>query len=312
VERLPRSLPRVVIPVLLVVAVVGYLLGIHRAAAPPKPSGAQPRIASKASLLLEYPPNWQTATAAPTLPGFSIAAPLLLAPAGKAATAGLLGGQLPSGGPSPLPASFLALLHVVPRVEVLNLTHVQAYRFSGLNGYERTLDVYVIPTAGGGPTTLVCYAPSGSASVLGECEQIVATVTVVGQASYPLTPNATYAGQLSGLIETLNSERATLRRQLSASTAPGTQSAIATRLADRFASVAASLAAITAPQAANAAQVALANALVQAHAAYAGLAAAAATGEVAGYNEAERQVSAAEASVNTALENFALLGYNHS
>jgi hypothetical protein len=312
VENSPRSLPRVVIPVLLVVAIVGYLLGIHRAAAPPKTSREPPRIASKASVLLEYPPNWQTASSAPTVPGFSIASPLLLAPAGKTATAGLLSGQLPPGGPSPLPASFLALLRVVPRVEVLNLMHVQAYRYSGLNGYERTLDVYVIPTAGGGPITLVCYAATGSVSVLNECEQIVATATVVGQASYPLTPNATYASQLSGLIETLNRERVRLRRQLSATTAPSSVHSIATTLGNRFANAGASLTAIAAPQAANAAQGALANALMTAHAAYTRLATAAASGDPAGYDAADQHVSAAETIVNAALQNFALLGYNHS
>jgi hypothetical protein len=301
-----------VIPVLVVVAIVGYLLGIHRAAAPPKSSDEPLRIASGASVLLEYPPSWQTASSVPTLPGFAIAAPLLLAPNGKAATAGLLSGQLAPGGSSPLPASFLALLHVVPRVEVLNLMHVQAYRFSGLNGYERTLDVYVIPTAGGSPTTLICYANSGSTSVLNECEQIIATVTLVGQTSYPLTPNATYASQLSGLLETLDRERVTLRRQLSASNAPSTLSYLATTLASRFANAAASLSTIEAPQAASAAQAALATALVEAHAAYAGLAAAAAAGDPASYNAASQQVSAAESGVNTALENFALLGYNHS
>jgi hypothetical protein len=302
VNRPPRSLPRVVIPVLVVVAIVGYLVGIHRTPASSTTAPGEPqRIASGASLLLEYPQRWQPASSAPTFPGLSIAHRLLLAPGGKSADAGLIGGQLPTGGSSPLPASFIALVHVVPDVEVLTLEHVQAYRFSRLTGYERTLDVYVIPTVGGSPTTLVCYASNRFSSYLEQCERIVASVTLVGQTSYSLSPNAAYA-----------SERLTVRRQIRASTTPARLSALATTLADHFASAASSLAALEAPQAATAAQAALATAMVAAHSAYAELASAATAGDPDGYSVAAQRVAAAEAGVDTALENFALLGYNHT
>jgi len=313
VNRSPRSLPRVVIPALVVVAIVGYLVGIHRTPASSTTAPGEPqRIASGASLLLEYPQRWQPATSAPTFPGLSIAHRLLLAPGGKAADAGLIGGQLPAGGSSPLPASFTALVHVVPDVEVLTLEHVQAYRFSRLTGYERTLDVYVIPTVGGSPTTLVCYASDGFSSYLEQCERIVASVTLVGQTSYSLSPNAAYAGQLGTLIEVLDRERLTVRRQIRASTAPARLSALATTLADRFASAASSLTALEPPQAATAAQAALATAMVAARSAYAELASAATAEDADGYSVAEQHVAAAEAGVDAALENFALLGYNHT
>jgi hypothetical protein len=299
--------------VLVVVAIVGYLLGIHRAPAPSITAPGEPqRIASGASLLLEYPQSWQAATSAPTFPGLSIEHRLLLAPGGKSADAGLIGGQLPAGGPSPLPVAFLALVHVVPDVEVLTLEHVQAYRFSRLTGYERTLDVYVIPTVGGSPTTLVCYASSGSSAYLEQCERIVATVTLVGQTSYSLSPNAAYASQLGALIGVLDRERLTVRRQIRASIAPARLSALATALADRFASTASSLTALEAPQAATAAQAVLATSMVTAHTAYAELASAAAAEDPTMYSVAEQRVAAAETDVDTGLENFALLGYNHT
>jgi hypothetical protein len=302
-----------VIPVFVVVAIAGYLLGIHRSSAPSVPvaSGAQ-RVASGSSVLLEYPASWEPASPPPALPGITFTTPLLLAPGGKAAQAGLLSGQLPAGAPSPLPMSFLALLHVVPHVEVVNLAHLQAYRFSGLSGYERTLDIYVIPTVGGTPTALVCYAQSASTRYMNQCEQIVASVTLVGQTTYNLSPSAAYASQVVAVIKTLDEQRATLRHEIHASTAFSGVGPLASTLADRFESAAKSLTALEAPQAASAAQAALVTAMTRAHAAYAALSRAASSEEVASYNAAAAQISTAETGVDSALENYALLGYNHT
>lgn len=301
------------IPVLVVVAIVGYLLGIHRSSAPSVPAASQAlRVASGASVLLEYPESWQPAASPPALPGLTLTNPLLLAPAGDAAKAGLLSGQFPAGAPSPLPVAFVALLHVVPHVEVVNLAHLQAYRFSGLSGYERTLDVYVIPTVGGNPTALVCYAPAGSSKELDQCEQIVASVTLVGQTSYSLSPNPGYASQLAKLIAALEEERVTLRREIHASTTLRSAIVLASSLAKCFERAATSLTTLEAPQAASGAQATLVTALTKAHGAYLTLAKAARSEEGDRYTEAEAVVSAAERAVDGALENYALLGYNHT
>jgi hypothetical protein len=301
-----------VIPVLVVVAIVGYLLGIHRGSTPSTAVTGPLRVASGTNLLLEYPSGWQPAASAPRLAGLTISGSHVLAPGGRSTTAGLISGQMPGGEASPLPAGFLALVHGAPHVEVVNLAQVQAYRFSQLSGYERTLDVYVIPTAGGTPTVLVCYASSHASSYLQQCEQIVATVALVGETSFNLSPSAGYASHLGTLVKALNKERLTLRREIRASTAPARLSSLASTLAVRFAATATALASLEAPQAASAAQAALATALMSAHAAYVTLSAAAAAEDVAAYSEAEQKVNAAEAGVHTALQSFALLGYNHT
>ncbi len=312
-SRPRRTVPPVVIPVLLAVAIAAYLIGSQRSSAPSSPPGsgasaAETRIASGPSVILEYPAGWQTSGAAPVLAGLPIEHPLLLAPGGHASEAGLLSGQLPAGQPSPLPASFVSLMHVVPRTEVVSLGNGEAYRYSAITGYERTLDVYVVPAAGANPTALVCYAASGYSSYLQQCEQIVAKATVVTQSSYALSPDATYANQLSGLIGSLDKERVTLRAQMRAQ--PETVATLATRLAASFARTSAAVAALEPPLPASAAQAALASSLQHAHDAYTALAVAA--GEPVGYASAEPQVNAAEAAVDAALENFALLGYEHS
>jgi len=52
--------------------------------------------------------------------------------------------------------------------------------------------------------------------------------------------------------------------------------------------------------------------MVAARSAYAELASAATAEDADGYSVAEQHVAAAEAGVDAALENFALLGYNHT
>jgi hypothetical protein len=308
-----RKVPPVVIPVLLVIAIAAYLIGNRGSSANPTVassavSGKETRIAAGSSVLLEYPAGWQTAGPAPTIPGLAVAHPLLLAPGGNSTHAGLLGGQLPAGQPSPLPASFLALLHAVPLAEVVSLENLQAYRYSNITGYQRALDIYVIPAAGGSWTALICYAASGYAGYLQQCEQIVAKVTRVSQTSDDVSPNAAYASQLSELIAGLEWERTRLRAQMPKQ--PTMLASLATMLAKRFAGTAVSVTALEPPVPASAAQAVLASALLRARAAYTALATAADGARALG--GAEARVNEAEAGVDAALENFALLGYTNS
>ena len=317
--RSNRILPPAVVPVLVVMAIVGYLLGVHRSpapspakSAPASASGGGSRTASGSNVELQYPANWQPVSSIQSIPGLAITHPLLLAPGGVAARAGLLSGLLPAGSSGPLPASFLALVHGVPHAEVVDLGNVQAYRYSGLNGYHRVLDVYVVPVVGSSTTALVCYAATGSATYLTQCQQIVANATLVGQSSYELTPNSAYAARLATLLGVLDRQRLTLRRELHERATLSAAAPLANALADRFADATTSLSPLEPPPAASGAQTVLVKAVVNARDAYKALASAAANEEPGAYEAAERQVEAAETGVDAALESFALLGYNHT
>jgi hypothetical protein len=305
--------PSVLLPLIAVVAIAGYLLGSHRGSATTSASStapaAQTQIASEASVRLEYPRSWSPARAVAAIPGFPIAHPLLLAPEGRADRAGLLSGQLPAGAASPLPASFLALLRGIPRTEVLNLASLQAYRYSGLSGYDRTLEVYVVALADAAPTTLVCYAAKGFSAYLEQCARIVATVALIdGQTTEELTPDAAYAAQLSALTTALDGQRVKLREAMHRRAGEVPQ--LAATLARRFAGASAAVARLEAPQPASAAQAGLVISLRRARGAYAALAAA--DGEPLRSARARRRVGVAETGVDRALESFALLGYNHT
>jgi hypothetical protein len=310
-----RSLPPVVIPLFVAVAICGYLVGIRGAPATPRAaSGETTRIASGAGVLLEYPSTWQPAASATAIPGVPIAHPLLLAPGGDSTRAGLLSGQLPAGEPSLLPGRFLALVRGIPHAEVVGLFDIQAYRYSQLSlpGYNRVLDLYVIPNLGGNATSVACYAANGYLGYLRQCEQIVAKLTPVGQSSSDLTPDPGYARRLDGLVGVLDRERLRLRREMSRGSTPAAMGRLATALADRFATAGASLAALEPPLAASQAQAALVRAMTRARDTYRALAAAATAESLARYDAARGLLDAAEAGVDTALENFALLGYGHT
>jgi hypothetical protein len=311
-----RSLLSLVAFVAVAVAIFGYTAGYRRAPVTSVAAHSETtRTASGANVLLEYPAGWQPATAVAAIPGLPIAHPLLLVPGGDPARAGLLSGQLPGGQSSPLPGRFLSLLRGTPHTEVVNLIDGQAFRYSGLSltGYDRTLDLYVILYAGKSSTVLACYAAKASSGYLSQCEQIVAGLTPIGQSStYDLTPDTGYAHRLGGLIEGLNAQRLTLRREMRTHATPAAVGQFASALADRFAAAAASLAALESPPVAGPIQTALASAILRARDTYRTLAAASTAAGQAGYPAALAQVNAAEAGVDRALEGFSLLGYSQN
>jgi hypothetical protein len=202
----------------------------------------------------------------------------------------------------------------IPHTEVANLLNVQAYNYShmSISGYDRILDIYVVPKQGDNPTALACYASNGFSTYMPQCEQIVAKLTLVGQSASDLSPDADYARRLAGLVGVLDRERLRLRRAMRRGLTPAAAARLATALAGQFATASASLAALEPPLVAGSAQAALEGATLHARDTYRTLAAAGAAGSVASYDAARGQVDAAEAGVDAALESFALLGYNHT
>jgi hypothetical protein len=295
--------------VVIAAAILGYLAGHGRPAAA---SGEYMRTAFAASVQLSYPAGWQRVAAAPEIPGLSFANPVVLAPDGDGANAGLVTGQLPSGEPSPLPRSFVARMRWFPNTQEVDLLNTQAYMYSSLRvpDFDRMLTLYVVPNPGGNPTALACYASTGFSADMRTCGQIAATLTVLGQSqNYSLTPEPGYARKVSASIAALDGERVSLRRAMAQRVVPAAEQGLATRLAEGFANAAASLSALEPSYVAGQAQATLSGALGQARNAYTGLAAALSAESSSRYAAAITQVNEAEASVNTALESFALLGY---
>jgi hypothetical protein len=307
-RRPDQSLTRAVLPVLVLVALIGYLAGHgHSGGAPTEAK----RTASAGSVLLAYPPGWRTARTAPAIPGLTIAHAVVLAPNGDAAHVGLVAGQLPAGEPSVLPRPFVASMRTFPETNVVNLVEVNAFRYSRLSipGYGLALTLYAVPSPAGPPTIIACYASGALLADMRTCQQIVDTLTLTGQAqTADLTPNAAYARGLSTAIRLLDERRGRLRRELALHAAGASMQRLATGLAAVFADTAASLSPLEPSFIAGRAQSALIESIRRTQSAYTALAAAT-EASPAGLAAARAQVYKAEGQVNEALESFAFLGY---
>jgi len=156
----PRPvLPFAVVPVLIAVAILGYLVG-HSSG---KGGSSEDRAAAGGNVAIGYPRGWRMARIAPGIPQLSVAEVVVIAPKGAAEHAGLMLGMLPAGELAPLPKRFVATLARLPSPEIVNLVETQAYRYSrlALPGYGRALTLSVIPNPGRRPMLLACYAMFG-------------------------------------------------------------------------------------------------------------------------------------------------------
>jgi hypothetical protein len=305
-----RGLALVIAAVLATVAILGYVAGHDRSRNAPV-EARRSKLAA-AGVLLSYPSEWKPAHAVTTIPGLALADSDSLAPHGDAADAGLLVGHLRRSEPSLLPSAFVQRMRSLPDTEVVDLVDTQSYKYPSLSieGFDRMLNLYAIPNPKGNPTVLACYASASRTAYLHTCEQIVATLTLVEQSSsYDLVPEPEYARRLSAAIDTLERQRVAVRRELSEEAPPGKVQALASRLAAGFAAEAVSLSLLEPPSVTGQTQAKLSQAILRARDAYEALAAAAGAESASGAAAAQQQVGEAEASVNTVLESFALLGY---
>ena len=305
----PRVLPVAVVPLVIAVAIIGYLVG-HSGGS--SELSQAPRTAKSANVLVEYPPGWTPVSRSPTVPGLRLAGAKRFAPQNALATAGLLVGSLPRGEAGPLPTSFLGLVRRQPDTAIVNLLELQAYRYRKLSvrGFAPALTVFVIPNLDGASTALACYAATARSPYMRTCEQTAASVTVSQTHTYQLVPDATYASKISATIARLDRLRAALERELGATVSASRAERIGHQLAAGFAAAARSLAPLEPAFPAEKAQAALAAALERARAAAAALAAAAAARSASEYTAAQTRILAAELAVDRALENFVLLGYS--
>ena len=300
---------------LAAVALLGFVVGHHRSGTPPVSREAKTGIASVANVVLEYPADWKPAAGGPPVAGLGLTGGLLLAPGTDARRAGLAGGSFPAGEASPIPSRLLSLLKVPPHGEVVGIPAGQAYRYrlASIPGYRGSVELFVIPgEANAGDTALACYAGAGFASEQQQCSQIVARLSLSGQAELDLTPNAGYAHKLEAIVGQLNRERLVLRGELSQASSRASVGSIASALGAGFASAARALAVLEPPAVANDAQRALASSLQGTGYIYEVLGRAARTDDSAAYTAASGRLKAAESGVDSALESFALLGYEQS
>jgi hypothetical protein len=301
-------LPFEVVPVLIAVAIIGFVAG-HSSG---KSGSSENQSQKGTDAAIGYPAGWRMAKIAPGIPQLSVANVVVLAPNGNAERAGLMSGGLPSGEPAPLPRRFVATLHRPPTPQIVNLVETQAYKYSRLSipGYRREVTLFVIPNPGARPKLFACYAPPGSLAEMRECEASVATVTAVGEPqAYDLAPDPSYAHAISATVSTLDARRAALKRELGPDVTVAAARRLAAALAEGFAKAAAALDRLHPPAVAGPVHAVLTDATRRAHDGYLALVAAVDERDVTHYEAAQKDISRAEADVDSALASFVLLGY---
>ncbi len=310
-----QRFPAFAVPLLLAVAVLGYLTGMRHVSATRSsaPAPAATQVAAGAEVALEYPVGWRREPAGPAIPGLVLSRPLWLGAdgGGAAATAGLEAGSLQGTPASPLPPAIRSRLRGLPRVEVVSLAALQALRYPDvrLTGYRQRLELYVVPSPATGEIVMACHAPASPAKLLEQCEQIVSSVSLAGQSTSDVTPDPVYAHRLAALLSGLGTARRSDRARMSSAKDTRVLAVSAVSLASAFLHGAGLLARLEAPPVAGAAQVVLARAMISAAGAYSALAEAARARHASGYRVARARVTGAELGVDQALENFDLLGY---
>jgi hypothetical protein len=307
----------IAIVLLFSVTILGYLAGHgHAAAAPVENTGE----ASNALTTLNYASDsgWRLASGEPSIPGLSIAQPLVLAPDGDGARGGLIVGQLVAGESSPLPPQLVAHLRQLPNTQVVNLLNTEAYRYARLSvtGSRQKLTLYTIPGSASTTTAILCYVSAGFSSNMQACEQLAASLTIATgrpqvavRNSDPLAPNATYGHSVGAVIARIQQSLLTLRREIRPGASRAVVAGLAARLAGQLTGAAESLSAVQPPTAAGPVDLALSEALSQARAGYSALGAAVSAGSAPGYATATAEIYSAEAALSTALGNLTLLGY---
>jgi hypothetical protein len=306
----PRSLPTAVVPVLVAVAVLGYVAGHSRS---DDGSSQADRTVRSAHVLIEYPVGWRPISGGAQIPGLALTHAQLIVAGAAASHAGLIVGELPPGELGPLPRQFVSHLDRLPQTSVVDLVEGQAYRYAQFSGpgLQEPLTVFVIPNPDGDPTALACYAPTQASRYMAACEQAVAGVTVVDQSQiYQLTPEPGYAAKITAAIASLDRQRVSLKRELHPQITAERTEQLATQLGEGYAQAGDSLLRLEPSASAVGVQKALSAAMQRAREGYMALADAAAERSLSGYTAAQDRVTAAEADVDWALENFVLTGYS--
>ncbi len=304
------------ITVTVVAAAFGFVAGHGHSSARAVPEQAVEASNGLASISYPRRSGWRRARVRPAIGGLAIEHELTLAPAGQAAKAGLILGQLGGGRPTLLPSAFLTRLTRSPRTEVVNLQNIQAYRYSQLSmpSPTRRLVLYLIPNSAASSTVLACYADVPSPSYMKACEQIAATVTLISatseaQAGSSLTPDSNYARDVGAPIRHAAQLLATARAAMRPEAERPVIASLATKLSAGLARVTESLSAVPPPTSAAQVHAALLEVMYRLRTSYAELGRAASAGSVTKYDAARERAYAAGTDFRAVLESFALIGY---
>jgi hypothetical protein len=305
-----KAFPIVLVAGAVIAAVIGFLIG--GGSGGEETGGGPPVVAANsASLNLKVPEGWSQQPTVPNVPGLGIADPIAYAPEGRAET--VVFGAVPEKADNStlLSEDLIAAAGGVPEDrEAVSLgpDDLQAYRYRDvrLEGVDRPLTVYAVPTTEGVATVACLVGAEGTAN----CDAIANTVQLGSGEPFPVGPNPDYAENINGAIGKLSKSVDKALPRLQRAKTPSAQADAARDLRTAYRSASKTFAGFElspADRTANAAVVAALNATAGA---YGQAAAAAADNDKAAYRKAGQALEKAEKQTNGAITGLARAGYD--
>src|SRR5215211_370974 len=298
--------------VILGLAAAGFVLG-HRGEEEATAPAAGDVRSGKAQLAV--PSGWQKVAKAPKIPAFPLKSAVAVE-AGSGASSVLALGTSNLSYPTFRPDDVLG--HQYKRLsgsktDAVKIGKLQAWRTSNLKNGKSVYTFFTLPQPGNAsPTAAVCVSKTGSTSGLQECEGVAGGVRLSNAIVYVISPSSAYGSKLSSQLNRLAQKRNAGRKQLAAASSASKQAKAAQSIAAAYSASKRGAAGAGAPAYAKAVNTKIVSALGAAAGAYQSLASAARAHSSSRYTAASRKVQQTEKSVDQALDQLPLLGYNIS
>jgi hypothetical protein len=260
---------------------------------------------SAGALELRYPDGWRRVASPPRIPGLDFKQrELALTREGSPRSDALVAGMTAATGPALLSQELLDRLGKPPaRDDAVQLGDLDAYRYRDLRvrGFNGRPTLYVVPTTRGVATVACTARPAEEEAFLPSCEQVAGGLELVAGRAFPLGPDKRYLATLTRTIKRLNTSRKPHLRQLRGAERPAGQARAARAIAADYRRAERRLGRLQVSPAVKDASAAVRAALRRTEAAYRRLAAAAAAGDDAAFDDARRDVAAGDRALRRAL-----------
>jgi serine/threonine protein kinase len=309
-ERAFKPFPIVLVAGAVLAAILGFVIGGSGGGG--ESGGGPPTVqAANAAMKLKVPEGWSRLATAPAVPGLDLEDPIANAPGADGETV-IFGTVAEAANNSTLlPEDLIAAAGEVPRGrEAVNLgpADLQAYRYEDvrLEGLDRPVTLYTVPTTAGVATVACLPGPEGTPN----CEAVANTLELSKGEPFPVGPSSKYANAVNAaagkLTKAVNRDQRTLARART----PSAQAKAARDLRAAYQQASKALSRLELSPADRGANARLVAALGGVAAAYGKAASAADDNDKAAYRKATNTLKQAQQELAGAVEGVRAAGYD--
>jgi hypothetical protein len=308
-ERPKRNLfPVLIIAGAVLAAIVGFLAGGSGGGKSSPNTGALTVVAASPDVKAKVPSGWSKLASAPAVPGMDLADPVAFTPGGKEGGDLVLLGAVRKNADNStlLSTNLIKAVGTLPAKEAVEVSGgLQGYRYRNVrvNGFNRPLTVFVVPTSAGVAT----FACAGAQTT---CDGSANTMQLVSAKAFPVGPSADYAKAVGGALGALGKATKSGQATLTSAKTPKAQASAANALSAAYAKAGKTLGGLSVSPADKLANAQLVSGLNATAKAYSNAAKAASKNNKSAYAKASTAVAAGQKTVAKALAGLKSAGYN--